>query len=67
MMDTAKTYYCQNCGAVMEFDASSQNLKCPSCGNEVKIEHDDSKIVEHKLTRHASLSKRHYKKRSFYL
>lgn len=55
MMDTAKTYYCQNCGAVMEFDASSQNLKCPSCGNEVKIEHDDSKIVEHKLTRHAMI------------
>ena len=28
-------------------------MKCPSYGNEVKIEHDDSKIVEHKLTRHA--------------
>ena len=37
-MDTARTYYCQNCGAVMEFDAASQNLKCPSCGNEIKIE-----------------------------
>ena len=24
MMDTAKTYYCQNCGAVMEFDANAQ-------------------------------------------
>ncbi|MBU5336997.1 hypothetical protein [Intestinibacter bartlettii] len=52
-MDTAKTYYCQNCGAVMEFDACSQNLKCPSCGNEIKIEHDESKVIEHKLTRHA--------------
>ena len=64
MMDTAKTYYCQNCGAVMEFDASSQNLKCPSCGNEVKIEHDDSKIVEHKLTRHAMDSIKKKKKQS---
>ena len=52
-MDTAKTYYCQNCGAVMEFDAASQNLKCPSCGNKIEIENDESKVVEHKLTRHA--------------
>ena len=50
-MDTAKTYYCQNCGAVMEFDAASQNLKCPSCGNKIEIENDESKVVEHKLTR----------------
>ena len=39
-MDTAKTYYCQNCGAVMEFDAASQNLKCPSCGNKIEIENE---------------------------
>lgn len=52
-MDTAKTYYCQNCGAVMEFDAASQNLKCPSCGNKIEIENDESKVIEHKLTRHA--------------
>ena len=43
-MDTAKTYYCQNCGAVMEFDAASQNLKCPSCGNKIEIENDESKV-----------------------
>lgn len=51
-MDTAKTYYCQNCGAVMEFDAASQNLKCPSCGNEIEIKNDVTKVIEHKLTRH---------------
>lgn len=50
-MDTAKTYYCQNCGAVMEFDISSQNLKCPNCSNEIEIEDDQNKVVEHKLTK----------------
>ena len=52
-MEAVKTYYCQNCGAVMKFDVSSQNLKCPNCGNEIEIEHDESKIVEHELTREA--------------
>lgn len=52
-MDTAKTYYCQNCGSVMEFNVACQNLKCPSCGNEIEIENDKSKVVEHKLTKRA--------------
>lgn len=52
-MESVKTYYCTNCGAVMEFDVSSQNLKCPSCGNEIEIKNDKSKVVEHQLTRKA--------------
>lgn len=49
-MESVKTYYCQNCGAAMSFDVSSQNLKCPNCGNEIEIKHDESKIIEHELT-----------------
>ena len=52
-MESVKTYYCTNCGAVMEFDVSSQNLKCPNCGNEIEIEHDESKVAEHQLTKKA--------------
>lgn len=48
-----KIYYCENCGNVMDFDPRSQKLKCPSCDAEILIENDISKVVEHKLTRHA--------------
>lgn len=52
-MNDTKSYYCESCGSVMEFDAKSQNLKCPSCGKEIEIEHDDTKVVEHELTQKA--------------
>ncbi len=43
-------YHCASCGGIMEFDAVSQTLKCPNCGNEIKIEKDASPITEHPLT-----------------
>lgn len=34
----------------MEFDADSQTLKCPNCGNEIKIPKNVRPIIEHPLT-----------------
>ena len=34
----------------MEFDAASQSLKCPHCGEEQKIDANRSAVREHKLT-----------------
>lgn len=34
----------------MEFDADSQTLKCPNCGNEIKIVKNERPIIEHPLT-----------------
>lgn len=48
-----KTYYCNNCGGVMEFDVEAQALKCPNCETVVSIENHKDRIVEHTLTRHA--------------
>lgn len=50
-METTKTYYCESCGGVMEFDVDTQNLKCPNCGNEIKIEKEKEKVQEHELTK----------------
>ena len=33
----SKSYYCEGCGGVMEFNATAQALKCPNCGIEVEI------------------------------
>lgn len=52
-MESVKTYSCQNCGSTMVFDIESQSLKCPNCGNEQIIKHDENKVVEHELTIHA--------------
>ena len=48
-----KIYYCEGCGGVMEFDVATQSLKCPNCDTVVPIIPDQSKLVEHSLTRHA--------------
>lgn len=37
----------------MEFDVATQSLKCPNCDRVIPIAHDESKLVEHSLTRHA--------------
>lgn len=49
-MANKNTYRCEACGAIMEFDAVSQTLKCPHCGNSIEIEHREEQIVEHPLT-----------------
>ena len=37
----------------MEFDAATQSLKCPHCGEEQKIDANRSAVREHKLTAEA--------------
>lgn len=37
----------------MEFNASSQSLKCPNCSTEVEIENNPTNVREHKLDIHA--------------
>ena len=37
----------------MEFDAATQSLKCPHCGEEQKINANRSAVREHKLTAEA--------------
>ena len=49
----SKSYYCEGCGGVMEFDPASQFLKCPNCGTQVKIENNPEDVVEHNLDIHA--------------
>lgn len=44
-------YYCNNCGGIMEFDISTQTLKCPNCETQINIENDKNKIVEHTFTK----------------
>lgn len=36
----------------MEFNATAQALKCPNCGNEVKIENNPKDVKEHSLNIH---------------
>ena len=45
-----KSYKCENCGGIMEFDIKTQMLKCPNCETTIKIINDKDKIVEHTLT-----------------
>ena len=49
-MEEQQVFLCEACGSIMEFDAISQTLKCPHCGNSVEIEHHAERIVEHPLT-----------------
>lgn len=37
----------------MEFNTTSQSLKCPNCGIEVEIKNNPQNIIEHKLDIHA--------------
>lgn len=48
-----KIYYCESCGGVMEFDVGTQSLKCPHCDTVVPIRNEESRIIEHPLTRRA--------------
>ena len=47
----AKSYQCEKWGSRMTFNASSQALQCESCGHQILIVNDASKVVEHPLTR----------------
>ena len=49
----SEIFYCKNCGGIMEFDAATQSLKCPHCGEEQKIDANRSAVREHKLTAEA--------------
>ena len=49
----SSTYYCEGCGGIMEFNATSQSLKCPNCGREVEIENNPDNVIEHNLDIHA--------------
>lgn len=49
-MEDKNTYYCESCGSIMEFDAVSQTLKCPHCGNQIEIQNRAETIIEHPLT-----------------
>ena len=53
VVDINKSYRCNSCGGIMEFDAKSQSLKCPNCGQTVEIENNPNQVVEHKLDAHA--------------
>ena len=48
-----RSYYCEGCGGIMEFNATAQALKCPNCGREVEIENNPEDVVEHNLDLHA--------------
>ena len=48
MSDTV--YKCDGCGGIMEFDAKTQCLKCPNCGNIKEVKIDKNTIEEHTLT-----------------
>lgn len=63
-METTKTYYCENCGGVMEFDVDTQNIKCPNCGNEIEIELQIEKVEEHELTKRVMQSIKVQEKKS---
>ncbi len=49
----SKSYYCEGCGGVMEFNATAQALKCPNCGTEVEIQNNPEDVIEHNLDIHA--------------
>ena len=49
-MKEEQVFLCEACGSIMEFDAISQTLKCPHCGNCIEIENHEERIIEHPLT-----------------
>lgn len=46
-----RIFYCKGCGGIMQFDISSQEMKCPNCGNIEKIASTDKTIHEYDFTR----------------
>ncbi|MBR5049284.1 MAG: hypothetical protein IKX74_06565 [Erysipelotrichaceae bacterium] len=38
MSDELREYKCPNCGGILAFDSSTQNLKCPFCHSEFDVE-----------------------------
>lgn len=56
-------YRCEGCNGIMQFDAVSQTLKCPNCGNVIEIV-SDKEVVEHKLTIDAKRTIRYNEKSS---
>jgi predicted RNA-binding Zn-ribbon protein involved in translation (DUF1610 family) len=44
--EQTRTYPCASCGANLEFDPSTQKLKCPSCGNVQDIIEDAGRVTE---------------------
>lgn len=47
---SSTVYKCEGCGGILEFDAKSQSLMCPHCGNAKEIESEKNTIVEHSLS-----------------
>lgn len=47
---SSTVYKCEGCGGIMEFDAKTQCLKCPNCGNSENVRSDNNVIEEHTLT-----------------
>jgi len=45
--DSSQVYLCSGCGGNMEFDISSQKMKCPYCQTELDIQDDKSLIQEY--------------------
>lgn len=37
-MSEIKEYKCPACGGTMEFDSTSQKMKCPYCDTEISVE-----------------------------
>ena len=37
-MSDIKEYKCPACGGTMEFDSTSQKMKCPYCDTEISVE-----------------------------
>ena len=37
-MSAIKEYKCPACGGTMEFDSTSQKMKCPYCDTEISVE-----------------------------
>ncbi|MDO4487697.1 MAG: hypothetical protein Q4B67_01205 [Eubacteriales bacterium] len=49
-MSAVTQYKCPSCGAPVEFDSGTQNLKCPYCQSEISIEAlEDAAALEEKI------------------
>ena len=45
--EVSEVYICSGCGGNMEYDISSQKLKCPYCGTDMDIKEESSLIKEY--------------------
>lgn len=52
-MADIREYKCPACGGAMEFDSSSQKMKCPYCDTEISIEDYEKMIKEQEEARQA--------------